>query len=98
MKTRRLFNNKVQIETREKILTNDNRWISKYSFWKEVWASISIKDMSPKRTLYLFMIKWKHNLPSDFRVKLNDKIFFPTQIPVVDPCSDTVIFHAVVNQ
>ncbi|MDR1982795.1 MAG: hypothetical protein LBQ08_03300 [Holosporaceae bacterium] len=93
----RLFNTKIKIETLEKKLSQDNLWVSEYKFWNEVWASISIKDISSRRVLYLFTIKWKHDFPCEFRVSIKDKIFTPTQLPIVEPSQDLILFHATVN-
>ena len=95
---KQLFNTKIQIEKQNEKLSDDNRWISEYVFWKEMWASISLKYISSKRTSYLFAIKWKQDFPQKFRVKINDKIFTPTQSAVVDPANDTILFHAVLIQ
>ena len=91
---KRLFNTKVRIEAAEKKLSDDNLWISEYKLWKEVWASISIKDISSKRVLYLFTIKWKHDFPHEFRAIVNDRVFTPTQFPVIEPSQDLILFHA----
>ncbi|MDR1551672.1 MAG: hypothetical protein LBS14_03280 [Holosporaceae bacterium] len=91
---KRLFNTKIKIESFEKRLSLDNLWISEYNLWKEVWASVSIKDISAKRVLYLFAIKWRHDFPKEFRVVIKDRIFMPTQRPIVEPSQDLVLFHA----
>jgi head-tail adaptor len=95
---KRLFNTKIKVEKMEKKLSAENCWVSEYVFWKEVWASISIKDISSKRVLYLFVIKWREDFPNLFRIKINEKIFTPTQSAILDPSSDLVLFHAVVSQ
>ncbi|MDR1561241.1 MAG: hypothetical protein LBS23_02700 [Holosporaceae bacterium] len=92
-----LFNTKIKIETIEKKLSNDNLWILEYKLWKEVWASITIKDISSRRALYLFVIRWKRDFPTDFRVVIKDKIFTPTQFPVVEPAKDLLMFHATLK-
>jgi hypothetical protein len=91
---KRLFNTKIKIESLEKKLSTENLWIYEYKFWNEVWASISIKDISAKRVLYLFAIKWKCDFPSEFRVVVKDRIFTPTQPPIIEPAQDLVLFHA----
>ncbi|MDR3156261.1 MAG: hypothetical protein LBT90_04165 [Holosporaceae bacterium] len=90
----KLFNTKVQIEAKTTTLSTDNTWVSEYSLWRELWASISIKYMSPCTTVYLFMIKWKRDFPANFRVKVSGKIFVPTQPPIQDFQSESIIFHA----
>ncbi|MDR3187464.1 MAG: hypothetical protein LBT63_03500 [Holosporaceae bacterium] len=92
-----LFDTKVKIEALEKKLSADNLWVSEYTLWKEVWASISIRDISARRALYLFRVKWLENFPRDFRVVVKDKTFTPTQFPIVEPANDLVLFHAVLN-
>lgn len=92
-----LFNTKVTIEKMEKTLSKENAWVSEYSFWKELWASVFLKDISPRRTLYFFTIKWNRDFPSIFRVKINDKIFMPTQLPIADTSKDEILFHATMN-
>ncbi|MDR2765944.1 MAG: hypothetical protein LBB63_00560 [Holosporaceae bacterium] len=94
---RKLFNTKVRVEALEKHLSDSNLWISEYKPWKEVWASITIKDISARRTLYLFALKWTVDFPREFRVVLKDKIFLPTQFPVVEPANDLVLFHATLS-
>ncbi|MDR0678311.1 MAG: hypothetical protein LBF44_02115 [Holosporaceae bacterium] len=93
----KLFNTKVKIETLEKKLSKDNLWISEYKPWNEIWASISIKDISSRRVLYLFTIKWKRDFPREFRVVVRDRIFIPTQSPIFEPSRDLVLFHATIN-
>lgn len=95
---KQLFNTKIQIEKLNEKLSDDNRWISEYVFWKEMWASVSLKDISSKRVLYLFAIKWKQDFPQKFRVKINEKIFIPTQSAIVDPANETILFHAILMQ
>ncbi|MDR1375202.1 MAG: hypothetical protein LBJ45_00095 [Holosporaceae bacterium] len=92
-----LFNTKVKIEALEKKLSADNLWVSEYRLWKEVWASISIRDISSRRVLYLFRVKWLKDFPRDFRVVLKDKTFIPTQAPIAEPANDLVLFHAVIS-
>lgn len=89
-----LFNTKIIVEEAKKTLSEDNVWISDYVFWKELWASVSLKDISPRRALYIFSIKWKEDFPQNFRVKINGKIFTPTQFPIIDACRDEILFHA----
>ncbi|MDR0968398.1 MAG: hypothetical protein LBL99_02040 [Holosporaceae bacterium] len=91
---KRLFNTKVRIESVEKKLSDENLWVSEYKLWNEVWASISIKDISARRTLYLFAIKWRRDFPREFRVVIKDRIFTPTQQPIIEPSQDLVLFHA----
>lgn len=95
---KQIFNTKVQIEELRKKLSDDNRWISEYAFWKEMWASVSLKDISSKRALYLFAIKWKQQFPTEFRVKINGCVFMPTQSAITDPANDTILFHAILIQ
>ena len=95
---KQLFNTKIQIERLNEKLSDDNRWVSEYIFWKEMWASVTLKYISSKRVLYLFAIKWKKDFPQKFRVKINEKIFMPTQSAIVDPSSDTILFHAALVQ
>lgn len=98
MKNLKLFNTKIRIEKLEKKLSNTNCWLSNYIFWKEVWASISIKDISSKRVLYLFTIRWhQEKFPLEFRIKINDTIFVPTQPPISDPAAGNIIFHAIIK-
>jgi hypothetical protein len=92
-----LFNTKIKIEALEKKLSGDNLWVSEFQLWKEVWASITIKDISSRRALYLFTIKWNKDFPSEFRVVINDKVFTPTQFPIVEPANDLVMFHATLK-
>jgi hypothetical protein len=92
-----LFNTKVKIEKKEKALSKENVWVSDYVFWKELWASVFLKDISPRRTLYFFTIKWNQDFPTAFRVKINNKIFTPIQLPVVDTSKDEILFHATMN-
>ncbi|MDR1333862.1 MAG: hypothetical protein LBJ71_01440, partial [Holosporaceae bacterium] len=84
--------NRVKIETLERKLSKENLWVSEYKLWKEVWAAISIKDISSRRTIYMFTIKCRGDFPCEFRVLLNDKVFIPTQKPAVD--QDIILFHA----
>lgn len=95
---KRLFNTRIEIEKEIKELSDDNRWISKYGIWKEMWASVMLKDISSKRALYLFVVKWKDDFPQNFRVKINDKIFTPTQSAIVDTADDAILFHAVLGE
>ncbi|MDR3151220.1 MAG: hypothetical protein LBT67_00010 [Holosporaceae bacterium] len=95
---RNLFNTKVKIETAEKKLSESNVWILEYVYWNDLWASIFIKDISARRALYLFVIKWRKDFPDNFRIALNGKIFMPTQLPVRDPAKDLILFHATVKQ
>jgi hypothetical protein len=95
---RNLFNTKVKIEAADRKLSKSNVWILEYVYWNELWASIFIKDISARRALYLFVIKWRKDFPDDFRVVLNDKIFTPTQPPVRDPAKDLILFHATSKQ
>lgn len=92
-----LFNTKVTVEKIEKKLSEENIWFSEYIFWKELWASVILKEISTKRTLYIFIIKWNQSFPSSFRIKINNKIFIPTQPPVVDVSRDEILFHATIN-
>lgn len=94
MISKRLFNTRIKIEKEINELSEDNRWISKYVLWKEVWASVMLKDISSRRTLYLFVVKWKDDFPQKFRVNINDKMFIPTQPAVANPADDTILFHA----
>jgi hypothetical protein len=90
----RLFNTRVRIESVERKLSDENLWVSEYTLWKEVWASISIKDITAKKVIYMFTIKWKQDFPREFRVMVKDKIFTPTQFPIIDPAQDLILFHA----
>jgi hypothetical protein len=92
-----LFATKVKIEAIEKKLSNDNLWASEYVYWNELWASIFLKDISAKRVLYFFTIKWRKDFPVNCRVVVNDKIFVPTQPPIMDPSNDVIMFHAVMK-
>ncbi|MDR0677209.1 MAG: hypothetical protein LBF57_00845 [Holosporaceae bacterium] len=94
---KKLFNTRVRIEALERKLSADNLWVSEYKLWSEVWAAISIKDISSKRVLYLFTLKWKEDFPRDFRVVIKDRIFIPTQSPIVEPENDLILFHAVLK-
>jgi hypothetical protein len=94
---KRLFNTRVKIETVEKKLSVDNLWVSEYKLWKEVWDSISLKDISSRRVLYLFSIRWKQEFPREFRVVVKDIIFTPTQFPIIEPSQDLIMFHATVG-
>jgi hypothetical protein len=93
----RQFNTKVKIETLTRKLSKDNLWVSEYKLWNEVWASIAIKDISSRRVLYFFTVKWGRDFPREFRVSAGDRIFTPTQLPVIDPSKDWVLFHATLN-
>ncbi|MDR1361867.1 MAG: hypothetical protein LBJ16_01465 [Holosporaceae bacterium] len=95
---RNLFNTKITIEKVEKKLSECNVWIPEYVYWNQLWASILIKDISARRALYLFVIRWRKDFPNDFRVTLGDKIFTPTQQPFYDPAKDVLMFHAAVQQ
>ena len=95
---KQLFNTKIHREKLNEKLSDDNRWLSEYISWKEMWASVLLKDISSKRALYLFAIKWKQDFPQKFRVKINEKIFMPTQSAIVDPVNDTILFHAILMQ
>lgn len=94
---RRFFNNKITIEKEEKFLDENNIWNTKYTFWKNLWASILLKEISSRRQLYLFCIRWMRDFPSNFRVKIGDKIFVPTQFPALDPPNGVILFHAVIK-
>jgi hypothetical protein len=91
---KKLFNTRVKVEALEKRLSDNNLWISEYKPWKEVWASITLKDISTRRTLYLFTMKWTTDFPKEFRVIIKDKVFLPIQFPVVEPTNNLVLFHA----
>lgn len=95
MISKRLFNTRIEIEKEVEELSEDNRWVSKYVLWKEMWASVTLKDVSSRRVLYLFIMKWKDNFPQKFRVKINNKIFTPTQSAVANAADDTILFHAI---
>jgi hypothetical protein len=84
----------VKIETVEKKLSDDNLWTQEYKPWKEVWASISLKDISSRRVLYLFSIRWKQEFPRKFRAIVKDMVFTPTQFPIIEPSQDLILFHA----
>jgi hypothetical protein len=81
----------------ERKLSAENLWISEYKPWGDVWASITIKDISAKRALYLFAIRWMCNFPREFRVVVGDKIFAPTQPPVFEPSQNLILFCAVAS-
>jgi hypothetical protein len=89
---KKIFTSRVKIETLERKLSKENLWVSEYKPWKEVWAAISIKDISARRTLYMFAIKWRGDFPMEFRALLNGKVFIPTQKPAMD--KDVLLFHA----
>ncbi|MDR0580725.1 MAG: hypothetical protein LBG04_01255 [Holosporaceae bacterium] len=91
---RRLFNTRVKIEIIEKKLSDDNLWVSEYKLWKEIWASISLKDISSRRVLYLFSVRWKQEFPREFRAVVKDVVFTPTQFPIMEPSQDLILFHA----
>lgn len=95
---KRLFNTHIKIEKEVQELSDNNRWISHYILWKEMWASVMLKDISSRRVLYLFVVKWKDDFPQKFRVKINDKIFIPTQPAIADAADDSVIFHAILAE
>ena len=62
---------------------------------------ITLKSSNQNNKIILFssqLIKWKKDFPQKFRVKINGKIFMPTQSAIVDPSSDTVLFHAALMQ
>ena len=88
------FYNKVKIEKEVKKLSSEGLWVTNYEFWKEMWASIVIKEISTSKAVYLFQIKWRGEFPKNFRVMMNDEIFSPTQPPVTDIIGDTILFHA----
>ena len=88
------FYNKVKIETEIKKLSSEGLWVTNYEFWKELWASIVIKEISSSRVVYLFQIKWRGEFPKNFRVIMEDRIFSPTQPPVTDVIGDSILFHA----
>jgi len=94
---RKIFDTKVRIESVEKKLSEENLWVSEYSLWKEVWASVAIKEISSRRALYLFSIQWQQDFPRNFRVVMKDKIFTPTQFPVIEPSRNMILFHANIN-
>ncbi|MDR2724449.1 MAG: hypothetical protein LBB25_04625 [Holosporaceae bacterium] len=94
---KRLLNTRIKIEIVEKKLSDDNLWILEHKLWREVWASISLKDISSRRVLYLFTVKWKCDFPREFRVIVKDKIFTPTQFPIMEPSQDLILFHAIIN-
>ncbi|MDR2107809.1 MAG: hypothetical protein LBO73_04845 [Holosporaceae bacterium] len=91
------FNTKIKIEALEKTLSEDNRWISVYKPWREVWAFVSLRDISSKRALYLFAVRRRNDFPREFRIVIKDKIFMPTQPPTTEPSRDLILFHAVVK-
>ena len=88
------FYNKVRIEKEVKKLSPEGLWVTNYEFWKELWASIAIKEISTSKVVYLFQIKWRGEFPKNFRIIMNDEIFSPTQLPVTDVTGDTILFHA----
>ncbi len=92
---RTFFNNRITIEKEEKVLSSDNVWISKYTEWKSMWASVLLRDLSKKNAVYLFCVRWINDFPTNFRIKIGDKMFIPTQLPVLDPPTGTILFHAV---
>jgi hypothetical protein len=91
------FDRPIRIEKIERKLSDTNCWIKNYVPWKDFSAKISVKEISHKRTLYLFVINWRQDFPQFFRVKLNDKVFTPTQLPVEDPTGGTVMFYATLD-
>ncbi|MDR2781923.1 MAG: hypothetical protein LBB21_05745 [Holosporaceae bacterium] len=91
---KKLFGTRVKIETLEKKLSGENLWISEFKPWREVWAAISVKDISARRTLYLFTVKWKGDFPREFRAVVNGKVFTPTQMPAIELSQDLILFHA----
>jgi hypothetical protein len=95
--TKKMFCTRTRIEIPEKKLSSENLWITEYKYWKEVWAAISIKDISPKRTVYIFAVKWRGDFPREFRAVVNNNIFTPTQIPAEESCKDLILFHATTN-
>ena len=88
------FSTRIKIEKEEKILSNENLWVTTYCFWKELWASVVMKELSSSKVTYLFKIKWKGVFPKNFRVIISDRIFLPTQTPEIDIVNDTILFHA----
>ncbi len=90
----KLFNTKIRIERFEKTLSSQNEWISKYVFWKDLWATIQLKDVKITKSLYLFAVKWKGDFPKKFRVILNDKILESTQTIAYDFKNNLIVFHA----
>ncbi|MDR3179433.1 MAG: hypothetical protein LBT70_00855 [Holosporaceae bacterium] len=92
--SKKLFNKKIKIEIIKQKLSSDNVWIPEYILWNELWASASIKYVSVRRVIYFFIIKWRKYFPNNFRITMDDKNFMPTQIPIVDPSNDYIMFHA----
>ncbi|MDR1235500.1 MAG: hypothetical protein LBJ96_00680 [Holosporaceae bacterium] len=90
----KLFTTRVKIEILEKKLSAENSWISEYKPWKEIWAAISLKNISRKGALYIFAVKWRGDFPREFRAIINDRIFMPTQTPASEISEDLILFHA----
>ncbi len=90
----KLFSTKVRVELLDKQLSHNNEWISKYTPWKDLWATIQLKDVKITKSLYLFAIRWKGEFPKNFRVVVNDNIFEPTQPVSYDFKNNLIIFHA----
>jgi len=90
----KIFSTKIQIERQEKHLSKNNEWITSYAPWRDLWATVQLKDISVTKALYLFAIKWKGEFPKKFRVKIKDSIFEPTQNISIDFKNNLVIFHA----
>lgn len=95
---KQLFNTKITVEKTEDILSDDNRWIAEHTEWQKMWASVSLKDISAKRAIYLFAVRARSDFPKKFRIKINDKVFIPTQSAIKDPVNDVILFHAVLMQ
>ena len=92
------FNVKVKVEKLEKVLAEDHTWKTNYVPWKEVWASIQLKDITITKGHYLFAIKWKGDFPVEFRVIFRNTVFTPTQQVVVDFKNEVLTFHATAKQ
>jgi hypothetical protein len=92
---KKTFDTKIKIEKLEEKLSEENCWISEYVFWKEVWASIFVKKTLSRHALHVFIIKWKHEFPQAFRVKIKNRIFIPVQDPIIDQSEDIIVFHAI---
>ena len=91
----KMFSTKIQIELQDKKLTTNNEWTTTYTPWRELWATVQLKDVSVTRALYLFAIKWRGEFPKKFRVKIKDSVFEPTQNVSFDFKNNLVIFHAI---
>lgn len=76
-------------------LSVDNLWITKESFWKNVWFDIQIDNIKSDKQKYRFTTKWIPDFPNSFRIHMNESVFEPLQQPIVDPANDCIFFYAI---